>query len=105
MERPGAQPTGISAAHVLHGVATYYGTGGPGMYAAMAGYIDGTHVQVEVCAFPAGQATCVTVPVVTQCSACRWRAGAVLVDLSIPAFLALGSPLSRGIVAVTVEIL
>jgi hypothetical protein len=71
----------------------------------MGGYRDGSRVIVAVCAFPGGQAHCITVPVSTQCRACRWVKGAVLVDLSVEAFRALGYPLSRGIAPVTVTIL
>lgn len=94
-----------SAQMAIHGLASWYGTGGPGMYAAMHDYRDGTWVQVVVCAFPRGTSTCITVPVVTQCGACRWAKGAVLVDLSVPAFRALGVPLSIGLAQVTVEVL
>ena len=90
---------------MLKGIATYYGTGGPGAYAAMGGYRDGTRLIVLVTSFHAGRTFSVTLPVVTQCGACRWRAGAVLIDLSVPAFRALGHPLSRGIAPVTVTIL
>ena len=75
------------------------------MYGAMHDYRDGTRAEATVCAFPGGQATCITVPVVTQCAACRWAKGAVLIDLSVPAFRALGVPLSVGLANVTVEIL
>lgn len=83
------------------GSASWYGTGGPGWYAALPGYVDGTHVQVNVCAYPHGTTTCVTVPVVTQCGC----PGAAIVDLSPPAFRALGVSLSVGLVRVTVEVL
>ena len=85
----------------LVGLASWYGTGGPGLYAAASGYHDGTRVSVRVC----HGATCLVLPLVTQCGACRWRAGAVLVDLSRSAFLALGVPLSVGLVRVTVQLL
>lgn len=75
------------------------------MYAAMGGYVDGSWVQVVVCAFPNGRASCLTLPVVTQCAACRTRTGAVLVDLSGAAWDALGWPRSRGLIPVTVEVL
>lgn len=75
------------------------------MYAAMHDYRDDTHVQAVVCAFPDGKATCVTIPVVTQCAGCRWTRGANLIDLSVPAFRALGVPLSLGLAHVTVELL
>jgi hypothetical protein len=106
--RLSAHPTATDSPQIaasLTGTASWYGTGGPGFYAAMHGFVDGSRVQVAVCAFPGGQATCITVPVVTQCGACRWARGAVLVDLSIPAFRALGVPLSVGLVKVTVEVL
>lgn len=89
----------------LRGVASFYGTGGPGQYAAMHDYIDGTAVFVVVCAYPNGRTHCETFPVVTQCGACRWSNGATLVDLSIPAYLEFGYPLSRGLIPVTVEVL
>lgn len=95
-----ARPS-VAAAQKLSGYASWYGTGGPGLYAALPGYVDGTHVQVAVCAFPGGHATCVTVPVVTQCGC----PGSAIVDLSPPAFRALGVPLSVGLVKVTVEVL
>lgn len=105
--KPAATHRAQIAASTLAGLASWYGTGGPGEYAAMGGYVDGSRVFVAVCAFPGGQATCITVPVVTQCGACRWRSGAVLVDLSVPAWRAIagGAPLTVGELRVTVEVL
>ena len=40
-----------------------------------------------------------------KCAACRWRSGAVLVDLSVAAWDALGWPRSRGVIPVSVTIL
>lgn len=89
---------------VLRGYATWYGTGGPGTYAAMGGYRDGERVVAVVSAFHDGRTYSVTVPVVTQCGACRWRSGATLVDLSVPAWNELGWPLSRGVIPVQVQL-
>lgn len=90
-----------TGAATIAGYASWYGTGGPGLYAALPGYVDGTHVSVALCAFPGGRATCITVPVVTQCGC----PGFAVVDLSVPAFRALGVPLSVGLVKVTLELL
>ncbi len=89
----------------LRGIATYYATGGPGSYAAMHGFRDGTRVVVLVQSFHDGRLWSIRLPVWTQCAACRWQPGAVLVDLSVEAFSALGYPLSRGIAPVTVSII
>ncbi len=104
----GAQiPRGVSQnpRPFLRGIATYYATGGPGSYAAMHGFRDGTRVVVLVQSFHDGRLWSIRLPVWTQCAACRWQPGAVLVDLSVEAFNALGYPLSRGIAPVTVSII
>lgn len=97
--KPVTQSRQSPAGPTLAGIATWYGTGGPGAYVAMAGYRDGTSVSVRICA-----ARCAVLRVVTQCGACRWARDATLVDLSIAAWHAVTDlPLSRGVVAVTVE--
>ena len=82
---------------ITSGVASWYDAG-PGLYAAMHGYRDGTNVHIKVCA----KDRCITVPVVTQCQICRWKRGSVLVDLS-PAAFRYFAPLPVGLVNVTVE--
>lgn len=89
----------------LKGGGSWYGTGGPGMYAAMRDFKDGARVVVSVCAFPNGKARCLALPVSTQCAACRWSAGSTLIDLSVPAYLFFGYSLERGIIPVTVTFL
>ncbi len=95
-ELASARPAGIPT-RTYRGTATWFATGGPGLYAAAHGYVDGTNVHVRVC----HAATCLTLALRTQCAACRWRNGAILVDLSATAFRRL-APLSVGVVAVTV---
>jgi expansin (peptidoglycan-binding protein) len=56
-----------------------------------------------VCAFPSGQATCITIPLTDWC-ACGDRNGTpTLLDLSADAFAQLGA-LSQGVLRVTVEV-
>lgn len=85
-----------------HGRASWYGTGGPGLYAALPGYPDSPHL-VVVCAFHPTR--CVTLRVVTSCG-CAGPPRKVI-DLSIAAFSdpknGLGVPLWRGVVFVTVQ--
>lgn len=60
---------------------------------------------VNVCRFAGGHTQCETFPVVTQCAACRWSAGAVLVDLSGEAWDEFHVARSVGVLKVTVEVL
>lgn len=99
-----AQRPVTAPGHALRGTATFYGTGGPGSYGAMHEFADGSRVVVVVIAFHDGRTWSVTVPIVTQCGACRWQAGATLIDLSLAAWDQLGWPRSRGVIAVTVQI-
>jgi len=85
------------------GLASWYDAG-PGFYAAMPGFVDGTRVVVVVTAFHDGRTFGVTVPIWTQCQCHVGTPAEVLVDLSPDAFRALGWPLSRGIAKVTIEI-
>lgn len=91
----------------IRGIATYYGTGGPGSYAAMGGYRDGSRVIVLVESFHDHKSFSVTLNVTTQCGACRWVRGGTVIDLSIPVWRALAGdlPLSRGVLPVTVTVL
>lgn len=84
------------------GVASWYDDG-PGMYAALPGFVASTHEWASVCAFGGERTTCITVPVVTSCQCYVGTPHARLIDLSPDAFARL-APLSQGLVRVTVEI-
>lgn len=102
--RKAVETAGRAVAAGLRGGASYYGTGGPGYYGAMHEYRDGTRVVAVVMSFHDGRTWSVTVPITTQCAACRFAPGATLIDLSIPAWKELGWDLSRGIAPVFVQI-
>lgn len=85
------------APRVLVGLASWYDAG-PGIYAAMPGYRDGTRVWVTV----SRGSLSVRVRVVTQCGCYRHRSDARIIDLSPSAFRRL-APLSRGLIVVRVE--
>jgi hypothetical protein len=70
----------------------------------MREYRDGTRVIVTVTAVHDGRTWSITVPIATQCGACRFRSGAILLDLSGAAWDALGWPRSRGVIPVTVAV-
>ena len=79
----------------VHGTASWYDNG-PGLYAAAGPALrvgDWRQRTVQVCA-----SSCVTLRLVDYC-ACPKR----VIDLSPAAFRATGTPLSRGLVTVTVS--
>lgn len=63
------------------GRASYYGTGGPGMYAALPGRWIRNRT-VKVC----GAARCLVVAVVTSCGCHTNERSAKIIDLSVPLF-------------------
>lgn len=85
------------------GPASWFNAG-PGWYAAVPGYIDGTVMTAVVCTFPDGKANCLSLPIVSSCQCFRHTPAEKVVDLS-PAAFAQFAPLSRGVVMVTVTVL
>lgn len=65
----------------LTGRASYYGTGGPGMYAALPGRWVRNRT-VKVC----GKAACMVVRIVTTCGCHTNERSAKIIDLSVPLF-------------------
>jgi hypothetical protein len=80
------------------GTASWWASFGPGIYAALPGYVAGTHVTIRVCA----GSRCVVSSVITSCQCLVGTPDARVVDLSRDAFARLADP-SRGLVPVTVE--
>jgi hypothetical protein len=91
-----AAPSAHFDSSMLTGLASWWDIGS-GLYAALPGYVAGTHVTVIVCA----GSRCLTLPVVTSCQCLVGTASARIIDLSRDAFARL-APLSQGLVEVTI---
>ena len=101
---PKSEPVRLPAARaavpaaLATGTASWWNSFGPGIYAALPGYIAGTHVTIRVCA----GARCVVAPVTTSCGCFVGTPQERIIDLSRDAFARLADP-ALGLVTVTIE--
>lgn len=86
--------------HRIAGRASWWASFGPGIYAALPGYVAGTDVRIRVCAGD----RCVVSNVITGCQCHVGTPDERIVDLSRDAFARLADP-SLGLVSVTVAVL
>ena len=89
----------VSQSRAVSGVASWWASFGPGVYAALPGYVVGTHVTVRVCS----GSRCVLAPVVTSCGCYIGTPDERIVDVSPGILAALGLDPAAGIYPITVE--
>jgi len=85
---------------VAVGTASWWASFGPGIYAALPGYVAGTHVTIRVCS----GSRCTTAPVITSCQCLVGTPDERIVDLSPGILRALGLDPARGLFQVSVEV-
>jgi hypothetical protein len=81
------------------GTASWWASFGPGIYAALPGYVAGTHVTIRVCAGD----RCVDAPVITSCQCFVGTPRERIVDVSPGILRALGLDPGSGLFPVTIE--
>jgi hypothetical protein len=90
-----------SQSHAVSGTASWWASFGDGVYAALPGYVAGTHVTIRVWS----GSLHIDAPVITSCGCFVGTPQERIVDLSPGILAALGLDPGRGLFPVTIEVL
>jgi hypothetical protein len=98
-------PAQTERAVATTGIASWWASFGPGIYAALPGYVAGTHVTIRVWSgtHPAPDAPFVDAVVITSCGCFVGTPDERIADLSSGILRALGLDQARGLFRVTIE--